>query len=449
MNKHRFLYSVLLFFYRIIYGLVFLAILPKLLWVRVVQGKRQHIRRRLFPKIRFPVPGAGPLVWVHAVSVGEVYAVAPVVKALLRENPSFRIVLSTVTQTGHEAGKKAISEAEVHVFLPFDFRFSIRRSLRMGTPDLVIFSEGDLWPLFLHEVKRGGASVVVVNAKISDRTASRYRKVPAIARWLYSYVDIMCVQNQTFYDRCVALGVPRESVHVTGNTKADITVPLLPIPEIEALRSELGLDIKDRLIVVASTHFPEEEELVARLLPLIDIYPEIKIAVVPRHPERFSEVFRCIQQKTRSTVLMSSYRGEAPWNVMVVDRHGVLTKLYQVATVAIVGGSFTERIGGHNILEPAAVHVPVVVGPHMHSQPTFFQSARAADAVIQVSYDTVAEAVDSLLNNEKIRKERAERSFQWANSLRGATDATLKILLEKVRQDHPTSFSMPSCRKIP
>jgi 3-deoxy-D-manno-octulosonic-acid transferase len=354
-----------------------------------------------------------------------------VVKGLLRENPSFRIVVSTVTQTGHEAAKKAISEAEVHVFLPFDFRFSIRRSLCMGTPSLVIFSEGDLWPLFLHEVKKGGALIAVVNGKISDRTASRFGKVRSIASWLYSYVDIMCVQNQEFYDRFLDLGVRRDVVHVTGNTKADITFPFLSHSEIGALRLELGLKELDRLIIIASTHSPEEEELFSRLLPILERYPDVRIAIVPRHPERFAEVFRSIQERHQSAVLFSSYHGISPWNVMVVDRLGLLTKLYQVASIAIVGGSFTDRIGGHNILEPAAVHVPVLVGPHMHSQPTLFLSAQAANAVLQVTYDTVAQTVDHLLNEEEFRKKTAENAFQWANALRGATDRTVKIVLEE------------------
>lgn len=431
MDKVPFLHTLFLLLYRICYFLVFLVVLPKLIWTYVIKGKRQHIRRRLFPKIRYPVPGAGPLVWVHAVSIGEVQAVAPVVKALHKANPGFRIVVSTVTQTGHETAKKAIPEAEAHLFLPFEFRFSIRRSLSVGTPSLVLFSETDLWPLFLHEVKKGGALVAVVNGKISDKTASRFRRVRRIAKWLYSYVDIMCVQNQEFYDRFLELGIPQSALHVTGNTKADITFPLLSASERSGFRTELGVRENECLIIVGSTHSPEEENLIDCLLPLLDTHPEARIIIVPRHPERFAEAFRIVQEKISSSVLLSAYHGISPWRVMVVDKLGLLTKLYQVATIAIVGGSFTGRVGGHNILEPASVCVPVLVGPYMHSQPTLYQSALAANAIVQVSYDTVAEAVDQLLAHEEYRKEAAERAFCWAEGLRGATDRTVKIVLEE------------------
>ena len=425
---------MLLWLYRILYGIALIFVLPILLWKRIFRGKKEHIKRRLFPKIRYPVPGAGPLVWAHAVSVGEVYAMAPVIKGLLRSKPMFRVVVSTITQTGHEAAKKAIPEAEAHVFLPFDFLFSIRRALHLGTPSLVIFSEGDIWPLFAHEVKARGAVVAVVNGKISDRTTARFRKFRLFGRWLYSFVDLFCVQDQTFYERFLELGVPQEALHVTGNTKADVTFPLLTELEKAAFRSSLGVRTGDRLIVMGSTHSPEEEELLIRLMPLLRIYSDVKIALVPRHPERFLEVFHAAQQKSDSVALLSTYDGVLPWNIIVVDKLGMLTKLYQLSTIAIVCGSFTDRVGGHNILEPASVGVPVLVGPYMHSQQTLFQSATAAHAICQVSYDDVAHTIEHFLTNEQARRQAADQAFHWAQTLRGATDRTVHILVEAIEK---------------
>jgi 3-deoxy-D-manno-octulosonic-acid transferase len=289
--------------------------------------------------------------------------------------------------------------------------------------------------MFLHEVKSRGAIVAVVNGKISDRTTARFQRFGIIGRWLYSFIDVFCVQNQTFYDRFLALGVPQQRLHVTGSTKADVSFPLLTSSEKALFRSDLGLKEHERLIILASTHSPEEEELLGRLFPLFHAYSDIKIAIVPRHPERFSEVFRCTKEKDLSAVLLSMYDGVSPWNIMVVDRLGVLTKIYQLATLAIVCGSFTDRIGGHNILEPAAVGIPVLVGPHMQSQPTLYHSAKAANAITQVSYDTVADIVEQFLTNEKLRECASAEAFHWAESLRGATGRTIKILVEEVEKN--------------
>jgi 3-deoxy-D-manno-octulosonic-acid transferase len=437
MNKKAFspfLKIILLWVYRLFYLIAFVTVLPTLWWKRVSRGKKEHIRRRLFPKIRYPVPGAGPLVWVHAVSVGEVYAVAPVVKALLRAKPMFRIIVSTVTQTGHEAARKAIPEAETFVYLPFDFRFSIRRALQIGTPAFVIFSEGDLWPMFLYEVKSRGAGVAVVNGKISDRTASCFQRVGIIGKWLYSFVDVFCLQNQGFYDRYKELGVDPSVLHVTGSTKADITFPLLSSEEKQALRRDLGLQGKDRLIVLGSTHSPEEAKLTEALLPVLHAFPDVKIVIVPRHPERYSEVYHLTKDKDALTTLYSTYDGLSQWNIMVIDKLGILTKLYQLAEIAVVCGSFTDRVGGHNILEPAAVEVPVFVGPHMQSQPALFQSAQAAGAITQVSYDTIGAEVKRLLTDEKIRKKAASEALHWSDELRGATERTVKIVIDEMEK---------------
>ncbi len=421
--------STLLLVYRVLYICALLIVFPMLLWNRFVRGKREHIRRRLFPRIRFPLPGTGPIVWVHAVSVGEVYAVAPLVHALVQANPMVRVVVSTITQTGHEAAKKAIAEAKAYVFLPLDITTSIRRAFCLGVPSLVIFSEGDVWPLFAHEAKKRGAITAIINGKMSGRTADRFSRVRLLGRWLYSFIDIFCVQNQTFYDRFLSLGVPKESLHVTGNTKADVSFPLLSPLEKAAFRVSLGLGEQDRLLVLASTHAPEEEELLVRLLPLLHRRLEWKIAVVPRHPERFSEVFRIAKMNDANATLLSTYRGTDPWKIIVIDALGLLTKVYQLATMAVVCGSFTDRVGGHNILEPAVVGIPVIVGPYMHSQPTLFQSAKGDGAILQVSYDTVADTVERLLLDDGLYNKAATHAFLWADSLRGATARTASILL--------------------
>ena len=422
--------TCMFFFYRVLYSLAFCLMLPRLVWIQIFSRKKHNIWRRLFPESIPPIPGDGPLIWVHAVSVGEVYAVAPVVKALQLVKPSARFIISTTTQTGQETAKKVLPNANVHLFIPFDFRWSIRRVLRHEAPSCVLFSEGDLWPVFMDEMKRHGATIAVVNGKISDRTHRLFMRLRFVGRWLYSFVDLFCLQNQIFFDRFCEIGVPQQALYVTGSTKADVVVPVLSMVEKTILQSSIGVSLRDRLIVLGSTHDPEEKSLIHCLEPILKVRPEVKIVVVPRHPERFLEVYNRLREIEPQTALLSTYDDVTPWKILVIDRLGMLTRLYQLATVAIVCGSFIDRIGGHNILEPAAVGVPVLVGPYMHAQPMLYESAKASDAVIQVPIDNLERTILELLNNDELRMQTASKALRWADALRGATEMTVRVLLE-------------------
>ena len=419
----------LMWLYRIVYAIGFLCMVPWLMWTEFVRRKPQNIWKRFFPPVENPLPGSGPIVWVHAVSVGEVHAVAPVVKRLQELFPKLRFIISTTTQTGQSTAKKVLPHAAAHLFMPFDCACSVRRALRLGHPALVIFSEGDLWPCFMNEVRKGGAQLVVVNGKISSRTARRLQRWPFIGRWLYSYIDLFCFQSQEMANRARAIGIPEASIHVTGSTKADVSVALLSDGKKAALRSSLGLSTAERIIVLGSTHEGEEEGLVERIEPIIRARPGVRLLVVPRHPERFGAVFDQLKKSSASVVQLSTYNGSDSWKIMVVDRLGLLTQLYQIADLAIVCGSFVERIGGHNILEPAVVGVPTIVGPYMHSQQMLFDSAVAASAVAQVTLETLPRTVSELMDSQDAWTSASTAAATWAESLRGATERTVKLLL--------------------
>ena len=427
----------MLLWYRVLYVVGFLCMVPWLLWTEFVRRKPQNVWKRLFPQVFKPLPGFGSIVWVHAVSVGEVHAVAPVVARLRAEQPQLRIILSTTTQTGQEVAKKALPYA-THLFMPFDFAFSVRRALRLGTPALVIFSEGDLWPCFMCEVRRRGATLAVVNAKISTATSQRLQRWRFFGQWLYSFVDLFCFQSDEMAKRARALGVPESSIHVTGSTKADVSVSLLSDEEKADLRASLGLISTDRIIVLGSSHEGEEEGIIARLEPIIRTRPGVRLVVVPRHPERFLGVFARLKEVSGAVEKLSTYNGRDPWNILVVDRLGMLTHLYQIASLAIVCGSFVQRVGGHNILESAVVGVPTIVGPHMHSQQMLFESAQGSSAVLQVTYDTLADAVAKLLDTKNAWVQASLAASAWANSLRGATEKTVHLLLPYAQTTNPS-----------
>lgn len=420
--------GAILWLYRVLYAISFFCMLPWLMWTEFVRRKPQNVWKRLFPQVRDPLPEGGPIVWVHAVSVGEVHAVAPVVARLQAAYPRLRFIISTTTQTGQDVARKVLPYAVAHLFMPFDVAFCVRRALRLGLPALVIFSEGDLWPCFMNEVRKGGATLVVVNGKISSATARRLQRWPVIGQWLYSFIDLFCVQSQEMANRARAIGVPESAIHVTGSTKADVFFALLSADAKAVLRASLGLSSADRIIVLGSTHEGEEEGLIGRLEPIIQVRPGVRLLVVPRHPERFSAVFDRLKSRFQSVVRLSTYNGSDPWKIMVVDKLGQLTQLYQIATVAIVCGSFVERVGGHNILEPAAVGVPTLVGPFMHSQQMLFDSATEGSAVLQVTYETVPQTVCELLDSNETWARASTAAAAWANSLRGATEKTVGVI---------------------
>ena len=420
--------GAIVLWYRVLYVIGFLCMVPWLVWTQLIRRKPQNVWKRLFPDVKGPLPGSGPIVWVHAVSVGEVHAVAPVVARLMAERPQMRCILSTTTQTGQEVAKKVLPYA-THLFMPFDFAFSVRRALRLGNPTLVIFSEGDLWPCFMSEVRRCGATLAVINAKISTVSARRLQRWRFFGQWLYSFVDVFCFQSEEMANRARSLGIPESAVHITGSTKADVSVPLLTDTAKSDLRSSLGLASTDRIIVLGSSHEGEEEGIVARLEPIVRARPGVRLVVVPRHPERFFGVFVHLKETFGSVAKLSTYNGRDPWNIMVVDRLGMLTQLYQVASLAIVCGSFVQRIGGHNILESAIVGIPTIVGPHMHSQQMLFDSAQGSSAVLQVTYDSLARSVAELLDSKKTWEHASFAATAWANSLRGATEKTVSLLI--------------------
>lgn len=417
--------------YRVLYFLAFCFYFPYLLGKTALQGKSFRVLfKHLFPEKIELKDEPKSIIWAHAVSVGEVVAIAPVLAGLVKKKEKVQIILSTVTETGFATAKKLVPEA-IHVYYPFDFSFSVRRVLGTLTPSLVLLSEGDVWPVFLQEMKKRKAFVSLINGKMSDRSFGFFQKVPSLSKWLYGSIDLFCVQNDRMKERWEQLGIPGQNISVTGNTKTDTPPKTLSEVERNDLRNKLGVEESDHVIVLGSTHYPEEDKLTEALHPLIQTDRTLKVIVVPRHPERACEVCETLQRRIApdNAELLSS--GKKDWRILVVDELGGLTNLYQIAHVAIVCGSFVERIGGHNIFEPAVFGVPTIVGPYMHAQKALFESALRCMAVIQVGYPDLSIVVRELFRNEEVRNECSCKARAWAESLRGATEKTISALLER------------------
>ena len=331
---------------------------------------RQGIRQRFgsFEDGFFKARGA-KTVWVHAVSVGETLAAVPLVKALKEKRPDVAVYFSTVTETGNKVAADNLGGIAKVFYFPFDFPFSVRRTLKGLGPDIFVLVETEIWPNLLRELKRQAIPAVMVNGRISPRSYKGYSRARFFMRRVLELPCSFGMQTQRDAERITSLGAPAGRVSVTGNIKFDQACKSLGDkgPGLFT-RAGLGLPEKAVVLVAGSTHEGEEVEVLKAYRLILQKYPDAFLVLAPRHPERLSRVEALLKGSGLDHHLKSQLTGErlqAPV-VILLDTMGELAALYRVATVAFVGGSWAP-VGGHNVLEPAAFGVPVFFGPHMHN----------------------------------------------------------------------------------
>lgn len=409
--------------------LIFLAALPKLLFQMVFHKKyRNSLKQRFgvgFPQIE---KGDRKLIWVHAVSMGETKAIATLAKQLKKELEDPLLIFSTITETGFAEGKKSLPEADYHLFLPFDLSWIIKPIIKQVKPDQVILCETDFWYNFLRISKKMGARISVVNGKISERSMNRLLKFRIFANKVFTQIDRFCVQSSHYRNRFLKLGIPSEKIVVTGNLKFDSHFPKLTQEELLNWKEELGIKPDNHVLVVGSTHDPEEKIILEACLDVWKVAPHLKVLIVPRHPERFEEVAQLLKKRGLNFSRYSErVRHETP--VVLVDAMGVLRQCYQLATVAIVAGSYTPKVGGHNIVEPCWYGVPVLFGPYLHSQPELLEIVKEYHAGWQVEKELLTQSIKKLLLDPKQREELGSGGTRLVSMLKGATQKTLNNII--------------------
>lgn len=346
-----------------------------------------------------------PTIWIHMVSVGETRAMIPIYQMLKKRHPKAAFFLSSTTKTGHEEAKRSLPEGDGYFVLPIDFSWVMRRLVLRYKPDLFLISESDFWPNLISAVKYYGGKVVLINGKISDRSANYFSKIPKFSKKLFKKIDRLCIQNQEYAQRFLSLYVPPEKITITGNLK--LSIPLTPLSMEEKLKWQQIFDLKpaDQVITLGSTHEGEEE----RILPYLADY---KVLLVPRHPQRFAKMKKLLSD------------GRYP-NVRLVDQMGILTLCYQLSNFAIVGGSFLPAIGGHNIFEPIQAKIPVIFGPYMETQKELVQLILEAHAGIQTTHEKLPEALKKVL---RLSENAVQLSKQGAHPLETTWDALKHFL---------------------
>jgi 3-deoxy-D-manno-octulosonic-acid transferase len=313
------------------------------------------------PRLR---PDRRPLIWVHAVSLGEVVAITPLVRELRRRHPDHRFAVSTATETGRGAVEQRLAGIAEHFYAPLDFPWAVLRTIERLQPVLYVFIETELWPNLLRQLARRGVPAIMVNGRLSTKSYARLRRPPAL--WLYRNIlpmlRLCLMQSDRDVERIVSLGAAPSSVHRTGNIKFDQP---LPASESKLTREDLGLAAEGPLLVAGSTHAVEEEILLEAFEAVLARHPSAQLLLAPRHIERVDAVEAVVRDRGLTVRRRSTTPapGEARPHVVMLDSRGELAAVYEHATVAFVGGTLVP-IGGHNLLEPAFWAKPILFGPY-------------------------------------------------------------------------------------
>ncbi|MCU1303768.1 MAG: Three-deoxy-D-manno-octulosonic-acid transferase-like protein [Candidatus Sulfotelmatobacter sp.] len=370
----------------------------------------------------------GRVIWVHAVSVGEVLAVAGLVEKLRRRFPQHRVVISTTTNTGQALARKRFGEANVFYF-PMDFAFAIRPYLKALRPAMLVIAETEFWPNFLRLTHDGGSRIAIVNARISDRSWPNYQRFRGLLRKVLVNVDLFLAQTAEDAGRLQDIGANPERVRVAGNLKFDIPAPVAPalVADLQKSFVETGAG---PVLVCGSTVDGEEPLLLKALENLLVRYPRAVMILAPRHPERFSAVATLLQQMGIRFWRRSGWNGEAlSGGVLLLDTIGELAAVYALADIAFVGGSLVPR-GGHNIIEPAQYGVATVVGNHTENFRDIVGLFESRDAVRIVGPAELPLVLMELLANDVERLALGRRAAETMRSQSGATERTADALQE-------------------
>jgi len=405
-----------------------LVSLPYWLLQRLRHGKyRAGLGERLgrIPP-RLAAQPARRTIWVHAVSVGEVLAVNNLAAQLEQRFPQHRVVVSTTTDTGQKLARTRFGAENVFYF-PLDFAFAIRPYLRLLQPDLVVIAETEFWPNFLRLAHLSGAGIAIVNARISNRSWSGYRRFRHLLSRVLQNVDIFLAQTSEDARRLEEIGAPAERVHVTGNLKFDMPAPAAP-PIIASLRESFLQATTGPVIVCGSTVDGEEAMLLQAFENVLASHPRAAMILAPRHPERFGEVAKLLEQLGIRSCRRSLWSGDPiVGGVLLIDTIGELAALYALADIAFVGGSLVPR-GGHNIIEPALHSVPIIVGNHTENFRDIVSLFQSRDAVRVVGPAELPLVFMDLISKPAERIALGRRAGETLRSQMGATQRTLQAL---------------------
>jgi 3-deoxy-D-manno-octulosonic-acid transferase len=418
------------YFYTILFYLALPFILLRLFWRgRRIPGNHQRWLER-FGFCRFKLERC---LWVHAVSVGETIAAIPLIKALQHQYPHLPIVVTNMTVTGAARVKAAFGDNVLQTFIPYDLPGAVARFLQCIKPQVAVIMETELWPNLFAACQNRNIPIVVLNARLSEKSANGYQKMAPLTRAMLAAVHSLGSQGYADAERFIALGLAKEKVTVTGNLKFDLDIPADLATKAIALRQQLGAT---RLIWIAASTHPSEEEIMLAAQRLIQVnYPSALLILVPRHPDRFDAVAGlCEQQGFKLARRSRGDRCAEQTEIYLGDTMGELLLLYSVADVALVAGSFVQ-VGGHNMLEPAALAKPILTGPILFNFAEITDMLFKANGMFKVrNAEELAQQVQKLFADPMYRATMGANAYQVVAANRGALARQIKLVVNAVQR---------------
>ncbi len=375
----------------------------------------------------FPSPNFKKSILIHAVSVGEVNAAIPLIKALMETYKEHDFVITTVTPTGSDRVQQIFGNSVFHLYLPYDLSGAVKRFLRKIKPDLAVVMETEIWPNLFRFCKKRNIPIVVANARLSELSLKGYKWVQSLATMAVNNTKFVAAQTQTDADRMIRLGCDADKIYVVGSLKFDIIIEQDILEKGQAIHKHVA---QNHLIwIAASTHQEDELELLEAYTYLKKKHPSLLLIIVPRHPERFQVTAQACIQKGFNTQLRSKcglYDIDA--DIFIVDTMGEMLEFYAASDIAFVGGSIAN-IGGHNVLEAAVFKLPVLVGPNTHNFAEITQLLHnCGGSYLVKNSDDIIRHMEELIQNPQQRKKMGLAALKLVEENRGAVALTMKLI---------------------
>lgn len=371
------------------------------------------------------------VIWIHAVSVGEVQAAIPLIHKLLNNFPNYKFLVTTTTNTGQKIAKEKLKSVSIHVFyFPLDFFWVVSRVLDSIKPAIVITLETEIWPGFLDACFKRNIMVGVINGRLSDKSFNGYKTIKFFLEPILKKINFIAVQTESDKNRFIQLGAQDERIHVIGNLKFDQTLNETPFSHSQTVEFS---SLRNRpLLIAGSTHRGEEEILLRSYKELLKIHPTLLFLLAPRHPERLTEVRNIVSNFGFQPIFRSQLPAELPrenGTVIILDTMGELAQIYQLATVVFIGKSLIKKGGGQNPLEPAMHGKPIVTGPYISNFKSIFNELKTNYALIEVNNDKeLNAAINNLLTNEDERDKLGLNARKVTERNRGASDKSANLI---------------------
>lgn len=418
--------------YDIIFILFSLAYLPYL-FITGRYHKDLSQRFGFYPKEIVDSLKRESIIWVHAVSVGEVMAARTLCERFLEMYPEMRLVISTITKTGNSVANRLFKDRATVLYLPVDISHILNKTFNAITPEIFVIIETEIWPNLILALSGRKIPIFLVNGRISPSSYKGYKKIRFAFRSILSKVTLFCMQNDEYADRIKDMGAPEDRVAVTGNMKFDAVVIREMSDKLnkKALRDKLSLTEDQPLFIAGSTHKPEEKIILSVYKDLVRDFPRLRLLLAPRHIERTREIEAIAGRLGFKTLRVSDIATEKDKQsperspVLILDTIGRLSKLFSIGTIVFVGGSLMKR-GGQNILEPAAFSKPIVFGPYMFNFKDIAETFIKEDAAIMVKdRDELFKVARFFLGDEEKRKELGDKARSLVDRNIGATDRNM------------------------